>query len=60
MIINENMQVIMKKIYLVNHQDLIDDFVHHKNVLNNYILRNVLHNNQQEVELQVDHLLDQD
>jgi len=54
------MQVIMKKIYLVNHQDLIDDFVHHKNVLNNYILRNVLHNNQEEVELQVDHLLDQD
>jgi len=49
-IINENMQVIMKKKNLVNHQDLIDDFVRYKNVLNNYILQNVLHNNQKEEE----------
>jgi len=59
-VINENMQVIMKKKNLVNHQDLIDDFVRYKNVLNNYILQNVLHNNQEEEELQVDHQLDQD
>ena len=44
------MQVIMKKKNLVNHQDLIDDFVQYKNVLNNYILQNVLHNNQEEEE----------
>lgn len=47
MIINENMQVIMKMKYLVNHQDLIDDFVQYKNELNNYILQNVLHNNRE-------------
>ncbi len=58
--INENMQVILKMKYLVNHQDVIDHFVRYKNVLNNYILRNVLHNNQKEVELQVDLQLDQD
>jgi hypothetical protein len=48
MMINENRQVIMKMKNLVNHQDLIDDFVQYKNVLNNYILLNVLHNNQEE------------
>ena len=48
--INVNMQVIMNKQNLVNHRDLIGDFLQYKNVLNNYILQNVLHNNQEEEE----------
>ena len=54
------MQVLLKKQNLVNQSDLIVDFVQYKNVLNNYILPNVLHKNQKEEELPVDLQLDRD
>ncbi len=48
--INENKRVIMKTKNSVNHRDVIEHFVPYKNGLDNYILLNVLHNNQKEEE----------